>query len=206
VKQIAHLCLASLVCVGLAWPAVADDAAPGVSFTWALAALRGQGLDGTWVKITDDDSATASNDLQAGDKLKMMVEILNPCFVYVLRLDSEERLEVLFPSKLPHRMIDSDPGTRHFIPQEGWLKLGAASGEETFYVVAADQRLGDLERSLGEYETASSDAARELKLEATLDLVAELQAKHVKQARAMTSALPSSTAPPTRLALALNDR
>lgn len=174
-----------LLCLGVSWPAAAAEAEPpGVEFTWALAAFRGVGLDGSWIAIVDDDSAREGNRLAPGDNLKMMVELLRPGFVYVLRQDGQDRLSLLFPSKLPHPAAAAEPGTRHFIPAEGaWLDRKGVAGEETIYVVASDRRLDDLDQLVPRYLAAETDAAREELLEKTLDRIAELQAQHAKLGR-----------------------
>ena len=182
-----RLFLVGLVCLGLALPVAADETESlRVEFTWPLAAFSGAGRDDEWVEITDDDSAVQDNKLGSDDKLKMLVELRSPCFVYVLHHDAGDRLQLLFPASLPHPPAAAAPGKRHFIPADGaWLAPGDASGEETFYVVAAARRLSDLEQLLEQYGAAQTDDERQKRLETTLDHIAELQAKHLERDRVL---------------------
>ena len=145
-------------------PAFAGGSQAGgaVSFRWAFASRRS--ADGELASITKDVT------LETGNSLKMMVEILQDCFVYVILHDSAGDVQVLFQG--------FEPGSRHFIPEGAdWFVLGGADGEETLYLLASAERLTDLETVVGQYAAASQDARPQLAQE-IIGQITELRRLH----------------------------
>ncbi|MHC1727596.1 MAG: DUF4384 domain-containing protein [Syntrophobacteraceae bacterium] len=101
--------------------------------------------------------------LSSGDKLKMMIEIRNKCFVYVIHNNAQGEVSMLFPYALKQFETDYQPARKYYVPKgEAWFQLDGRTGRETFYLIASDQRLLDVEYMYEKYVSAESDRRREL--------------------------------------------
>jgi len=121
-----------------------------VSFKWAFAVLSSSPDGNMTVQPITRDVA-----LKSGDQLKMMVELQRKCFVYVFHYNPRDGLKMLFPYSLQQLDGDYQAGRKYFIPKsDAWFKLDANPGQESFYLVAAAQRLDDLERDYRAFENS----------------------------------------------------
>jgi hypothetical protein len=121
-----------------------------ISFRWAF---------GAQIKTDHDKlmSITQDTTLHTGDQLKMVLEPQKPCFVYVLHQGPQGEIRWLFPTARQAFDTDYRPKQRYDIPQgEAWFRLNDQVGRETFYLLAATQRLSELEALLEAYTTTPS--------------------------------------------------
>jgi hypothetical protein len=136
--------------------ATAQEAA-NVHFRWAFGALVGGENPPRLVAITQDTT------LKTGDQLKMLVELNKPCFVYVIHHGPQGEVHWLFPASTPQLEADYQTAKRYDIPPgDAWLRLDAQAGRETFYLLAAAERLTDLETLLSTYATAAHSEQAQL--------------------------------------------
>lgn len=119
---------------------------------WAFGAIR------TSSSTSSVEPVTTKMILSSGDKLKMMIQLRNKCFVYLLHRDSQGNYAMLFPYSLKQFDTDYRIASNYYAPKgDAWFQLDGRTGTETFYLIASDQRLLDIEYIYGKY--ASSDGA-----------------------------------------------
>jgi hypothetical protein len=124
---------------------------PGVQFTWALLQRVPEG-DYVRTKLVEDGAKLAS-----GAGLRLVVERLTPCTVYVIHRGPRGEITRLFPPA----GFDRDQGVaqRVSVPSDDdWLWLDAGTGTERFFVIAATEPIVRLDALLGLYETADAGA------------------------------------------------
>jgi len=152
-RLIVYIC--ALVVLGLIVPGVPGTAsaqasdADQVGFFWAFEALVAEGNVTKQVPIKEDIK------LKTGDQLKMFVELRKPCFVYVIHHGARGEIQRLFPYDIQQFTTDYQTSKIYEIPpNDGWFRINEQAGLETFYLVAAAQRLTDLEQLLATYAAA----------------------------------------------------
>jgi uncharacterized protein DUF4384 len=120
-----------------------------VSFVWAFEALVAEG------KITKQVSVKEDITLKTGDQLKMFVELRKPCFVYVIHHGARGEIQRLFPYDIQQFTADYRTSKIYEIPpDDAWFRINEQAGRETFYLLASEQRLTDLEQLLTTYAAA----------------------------------------------------
>ncbi|MEP0822118.1 MAG: DUF4384 domain-containing protein [Ignavibacterium sp.] len=153
--------LAFLVAGSLSWwmpwdsgtnpGAPAQDNKENVAFRWGFGALVGK--EKKFVPITRDTT------LATGDEIKMVVELKKECFVYLIHHSPNGDVSLLFPEDIRQFAGDYNVGKNYYIPKgRGWFELDSNAGRETFYLLAANERLLELEALIGEHAAASRDA------------------------------------------------
>ena len=123
---------------------------------WAFGAVR------TSSNPSKVERVRAHMELSSGDKLRMMIQLNKRCFVYVIHRDTQDNLVLLFPYSI--KQFDTDYQTFHkyFSPKDGWFQLDNRTGRETFYLVASDQRLLDIEYAYQQYASSISSKKQDL--------------------------------------------
>ena len=140
-----------LVAMMSLWASAEPDEKENVCFRWAFGAMVGPVSDRRLVAITRDTS------LKTGDRLKMLVELKKKCFVYLIYHSAQDEIHMLFPYKVQQFTLDYETLKKYYIPQnEKWFELDEDAGQETFYLLAAAQRLIGLEALLGKYKSAEA--------------------------------------------------
>ncbi len=125
---------------------VAAQTGASVRFRFAFGTVPAAGANPALVRITQDTT------LKTGDQLKMLVELQQPGFLYVIYRAPNNDLDVLYPADLKK---GAPVGQKQFIPSgTGWFKLDDPAGDETFYVLGSVQRLNELEALLGRHAAA----------------------------------------------------
>ena len=120
-----------------------------VHFRWAFGALVGGEDPPKLIAITQDTT------LNTGDRLKMLVELKKQCFVYVIHHGPQGEVHWLFPANEQQLATDYQTAKRYDVPPgDTWFKLDDQVGRETFYILAAAERLTDLETLLTTYANA----------------------------------------------------
>jgi hypothetical protein len=105
--------------------------------------------------------------LSSGDKLKMMIQLRGKCFVYLIHRNSQGDFAMLFPYSLKQFDTDYQTGRNYYAPKgEAWFQLDSRTGNETFYLIASDQRLLDIEYTYEKY--ASSEESKKQGLAAQM--------------------------------------
>jgi hypothetical protein len=101
--------------------------------------------------------------LSSGDKLKMMIQLKGKCFVYLIHRDSKGDFAMLFPYSLKQFDTDYQTGRSYYAPKGGaWFQLDARTGQETFYLIASDQRLLDIEYTYEKYASSEESKKQDL--------------------------------------------
>jgi len=125
------------------------------SILWAFGAIRASSNP---PKI---EPVTTGMVLSSGDKLKMMVQIKKKCFVYLIHRDSQGEFAILFPYSFRQFDTDYQIARNYYTPKgEAWFQLDNRTGNETFYLIASDQRLLDVEYTYEKY-TSSDETQRQ---------------------------------------------
>lgn len=134
----------------------AEDGEVVVNFRWAFGAITGPAESRRFEPVS------AESVLKTGDQLRMMVELVKPCFVYVLHQDARGEVELLFPYSLEQFTTDYRVNQRYYVPKgDGWFELDEHTGREDFYVLASAARLTVLEDLLRDYRVAAGPARSE---------------------------------------------
>jgi hypothetical protein len=124
----------------------AQNQTENVAFRWGFGAFL---AGGKFVPITKDTT------LKTGEEMKMVVELVKECFVYMIYQSSKGEFALLFPYEISQFIGDYKTGKNYFIPAgRSWFKLDKNTGRETFYLLASSERLTELEILLGNYNSA----------------------------------------------------
>jgi hypothetical protein len=134
-------------CAALAIALVHPSAAEGAELTvkWVLGNLDG----GHLVAVTQDA------ELEGGSQVRMLVIPKSECYVYVLRVSQEGRVQRLLPKDPAHPLTVNE---KYLYPNEGWHVLGEGPGRETFHLLASAAPLATLEGLLAQSASTPSEA------------------------------------------------
>lgn len=155
-----------------------------VCFRWAFGALVGTDKDRRLVAVTRDTV------LKSGDQLKMLVELKERCFVYLIYHTGDGKVAMLFPYDLKQFDASYKVLKKYYIPQGNrWFELDKETGLETFYLLASANRLVALEGLYMEYIDA--DAKRKPGIaEEILKKIRQIKKKHRKFAASAERSIP----------------
>jgi hypothetical protein len=151
------------VAISLVMASVMAAEGDTVSLRWALGAIE-----------TDSSEPAAIKkdvQLETGAKLKFLVEPLSPGSVYLLLLDSDGDLHVLYRGDST-RPDGSDPA--YVPPGSHWFELDDRAGRETFFLLASVEPLVELDALLASLESADAAGSKT----ATDAIVAEVRRLH----------------------------
>jgi hypothetical protein len=124
---------------------------------WAFQAIRASANN------PHVEPVTTGMVLSSGDKLKIMIQVRRKCFTYVFHRDSSGDLAMLFPYSLKQFEVDYRVGSNYYAPKgEPWFQLDGKTGTETFYLIASDQRLLDIEYAFDRYAAADQAGRQRL--------------------------------------------
>ncbi len=124
---------------------------------WAFGAIRASSSP------PKAEPVTTGMVLLSGDKLKMMIRMRKKCFVYLIHRDSQGDFALLFPYSLKQFDTDYQIARNYYAPKgEGWFQLDSRTGNETFYLIASDQRLLDIEYTYENYASSKESRKRDL--------------------------------------------
>jgi hypothetical protein len=143
-----------------------------IKFRWAFGALTQSGTDPKLIVLG------SNSVLKTGDQLKMMVELENECYVYVIHHNSQDEVRLLFPYTLKQLSTDYQQQRKYYIPEgDRWFELDQHIGRETFYVLASAKRLVNLEKLFERYEKVEPPRNTELTRQ-VLDEVRSFKRQH----------------------------
>ena len=147
-----------------------------VSFRWAFGAMIGSKDDRRLVAITRDTV------LKTGDRLKLLLQLENRCFVYLFYRTAEEEISLLFPYKLTLFDTGYKTGEKYYIPKgKTWFELDRNVGLETFYLLASAKRLHQLEALYRKYDSVSGEEKKKLGKQLLAE-IRKIKRKHRKLA------------------------
>jgi hypothetical protein len=146
----------------------------GIKFLWAFGAIK-KTEEGLVFKSIERDTA-----LNTGDKIKFLIRLDRPCFVYLIYRSSQNEIKVLFPQRFNIKEINSNISKNYYIPiGNQWFELDDHAGQEKFYLLASADRLKDLEAKINKYESA--DPAKQSEIADSIQLeIRKLRKKHLK--------------------------
>jgi len=128
----------------------AQSEGENIAFQWSFGAVA-SGQE-TLVPITRDTV------LHSGDDIKMLVNLERDCFVYVIHAGPTDDVTLLFPYSLDQFDKDYSVKKNYYIPiGRRWITFDKTPGKERFYLLAANERLTDLERLLSSYATSDAE-------------------------------------------------
>jgi hypothetical protein len=117
-----------------------------IGFEWAFGVLGHAGKVPVLTPITRDTV------LKTGAEIKMLVKLTKDCYVYLIYLDSQGELNLLFPYSIRQLQTDYSVGKPYYIPKgRTWMTMDQNTGKEIFFLVASTERLLSLEVKLGNY-------------------------------------------------------
>ena len=149
-----------------------------VSFRWAFGAIVGSTDDRRLVAITRDTV------LKTGDRLKLLLQLKNRCFVYLFYRTAEDEIYLLFPYKLKLFDTGYKTGEKYYIPEgKRWFELDKDVGLETFYLLASAKRLHQLEALYRKYGSAIGEEKKKLGKQLLAE-IRKIKRKHRKFAAA----------------------
>jgi hypothetical protein len=155
-------CSRTLLVAGLLAGAAFAQAPGTVHFRFAFGAIPG-GAPPALTAITQDTT------LKTGDRIKLMVELQQPGFVYLIHRGPKAEIALLFP---PALAAPVPVGRKHYVPEgPAWLTLDEVTGDETFYLLGSPTRLGSLETLLTRY-AAEPDSGKPA---VSTEIVAEIR-------------------------------
>ena len=150
-----------------------DDA---VSFRWAFGAVVGSKDDRRLVAITRDTI------LKTGDRLKLLLQLKNRCFVYLFYRTAEDEIYLLFPYTLKLFDTGYKTGEKYYIPKgKTWFELDRNVGLETFYLLASAKRLHQLEALYRKYDSVVGEEKKKLAKQLLAE-IRKINRKHRKLA------------------------
>ncbi|MFC1877774.1 DUF4384 domain-containing protein [Thermodesulfobacteriota bacterium] len=128
-----------------------------VCFRWAFGAMVGQKGDRRLVAITRDTV------LKTGDRLKLLLQLENRCFVYLFYRTAEDDMYLLFPYTLQQFEEDYQTGKKYYIPKgTNWFELDENVGLERFYLLASVEKLMALETLYKKYHSVNAANKQEI--------------------------------------------
>lgn len=154
--------------------AFSEEGEKKVSFRWAFGAMVGADNDRRLVAVTRDTV------LKTGDQLKMLVELKERCFVYLIYHTEEGKVAMLFPYDLKQFDANYKVLKKYYIPQGNrWFELDEETGIETFYLLASANRLVALESLYMNYIGADTKRKPGIAME-ILKKIRHIKKKHRK--------------------------
>ncbi|MFQ5797928.1 MAG: DUF4384 domain-containing protein [Bacteroidota bacterium] len=132
---------------------IAQDEQTDVSFKWAFVGVLDPSGRKKVVPIQRDTV------LASGDQFKLYVQpVITNCYVYMIWYDSKKDLHMMFPYDFEQFSTDWVEGKNYYIPKgREWYELDENKGREVLYLLAAKDRLKELEELLKQYASASGD-------------------------------------------------
>ncbi len=136
--------LLALVLLPAAIGPAATAAEPEISLRWALGAWTGDG---------PPDPVQRDTALEPGTRLKFLVEPTSPSTVYLLLLDTEQEIHVLY-RETSTLQTDAQGRPTYIPPGSQYFELDDAAGVDTFFLLASAEPLAELDDLLERYAGA----------------------------------------------------
>ncbi len=121
----------------------AQEASKAISFRWAIVSKTTINGKKTIVNIQRDTT------LYTGDSFKMLIQPLTKCYIYVIFNDSRGTMTMFYPYSSGDVGTLMSTDVSYTMPSGRlWYSLDSNTGRETFYIIAAAERLPALEKFL----------------------------------------------------------
>ncbi|MBW2443021.1 MAG: DUF4384 domain-containing protein [Deltaproteobacteria bacterium] len=145
-----------------------------IVFQWAFCAQHKADAGQQPIVITRDTT------LKSGDQIKFFVKLEPSVYLYLIYRSSQGDISVLFPYRFEQLDDPSSLSGKHYIPRgDRWLELDDHTGEEKYYLLAAADRLLDLEALINQYESADKAKKSGLSGKITTE-IRNLRKRHLK--------------------------
>jgi hypothetical protein len=127
----------------------ARETAADVRFRWAFGVIPSGEAERRLAPVTGDTV------LRSGDRFKFFIQPETDCYIYLFYRGVRGEMALLFPYALDRFDGASRIGRAYYVPQgEDWFSLDENTGLERFYLMAATERLTELEALYREYAAA----------------------------------------------------
>jgi hypothetical protein len=156
---IARVLAACLLTIGVITTAQAAD----VNFRWAIFADSGDGMRPL-------DFTSSPPIVFSGTGLQIYLEHLTNCHIYLYLLDSQDELTPLYPDEKGYYNYGFPRGPKFIPPGDQSFAFVPPPGNETFLLIASEERLFQIERLTEEFQN-HSDSIGQQKL-----LISEIEA------------------------------
>src|SRR6185437_493461 len=93
-RSCARIVVAAFVLIAAVQPGMGQQAAGNIRFRFAFGALTGTGTNRSLVRITEDAK------LKTGDRVKLMAQLEQPGFLYVIHRGPDNEITLLLPADL----------------------------------------------------------------------------------------------------------
>lgn len=158
--------LTFLVVSSLLCGAAAADTESGIELRWAL---------GAWSSDGDRPEAIVRDTkLEAGTRLKFMVEPTSPSSVYLFLWDTEGAIHLLY-RETSLMQYDSEGAVAYIPPGSQYFEVDDAAGVDTFFLLSSAEPLTELDRLLDRYDAAADENTR---VELGKEIVGEIRRQH----------------------------
>lgn len=114
---------------------------------------------GPWEEVIVEDGGI----LRSGDNLQIHFKAIADCYLYILLLDSQGRVSLLFPDqriKMANQVRADQDYT--IPPGDLWFFLDDKTGTETIYLLASYAPMSQLDKLLSEIVWVKEDGEKEL--------------------------------------------
>jgi len=142
--------VAAALMAAAVYPVLAEEPASNViEVRWVMAGLKKDADPSHLISIPPEST------LRTGDKIKMYLMAVNPCFFYLFYHSPEGRLRLIYPDSLPSKALTS--GTQLTVPQgDQWFELDEQTGTERFHVLVSTTPLRSIETLYENYRQHAS--------------------------------------------------
>ena len=105
-----------------------------------------------------DEEIQDGGVLHSGDMIKIKFRVEKETYVYLISLDALGNLTKLYPSKDTESPKKIKPNETYVFPEkEGWLRLDDNTGQETLYLLASPEAIGDIEQRIEQLKESGID-------------------------------------------------
>lgn len=96
--------------------------------------------------------------LHSGDMFRIKFELQEEAYVYLVSLDSLGNLTKIFPEKDTRFPIKVKPHKTYIVPKgNGWFRLDHNTGQETFYLLASPETIGNIDQRIDQLKKSGID-------------------------------------------------
>jgi len=146
VRRVALLLL--IMCV--ANPGYAAD----VSFRWAILSDSGDGMEPL-------NFSNSPPIVFSGTGLQIYLEHLENCHIYLYLLDSQDELTPLYPTEKGYYNYGFPRGPKFIPPGNQSFAFVPPAGMETFFIIASEERLFQIEKLTEEFQKHSDSLGQQ---------------------------------------------
>ncbi len=128
--------------------------ATDVNFRWAILADSGDGM-------APLDFSGSPPIVFSGTGLQIYLEHLENCHIYVYLLDSQDELTPLYPTEKGYYNYGFPRGPQFIPPGDQSFAFVPPGGTETFFIIASEERLFQIEKLTEEFQKHSDSIGQQ---------------------------------------------